>query len=56
MATIRDRYILDIDTTGAGRQLSDLRGKLGALGKVAGVAAIGTAIIGIGRIRRDFCG
>lgn len=51
MATIRDRYILDLDVNGALGGLSQINGLLGNIGGgaiAAGIAGIGTAIAAIG--------
>lgn len=51
MATIRDRYVLDIDTKGAKQGLAGVQGSLGGIvGKTAGIAALGVALFKLGGI------
>ena len=49
MATIKDRYQLEIDTKGAVNGLNNLKGGLGGISKLGGgIAAVGVAIAAIG--------
>ena len=51
MATIRDRYVLDIDTKGATGGLAGIQGSLGGIvGKTAGIVALGAALFKLGGI------
>ncbi len=44
MATIRDRYVLDIDTKGATGGLAGIQGSLGKIGAFAGFAALAAGL------------
>lgn len=49
MATIRDRYVLDVDTKGASQGLGQLQSKLSGIGSFVGFAAISAGLVAISR-------
>jgi tape measure domain-containing protein len=53
MATIRDRYILDVDTKGATQGLAGFQSKLAGIGRFAGFGAIAAGLTGIASASLD---